>query len=320
MTIGLNSIGDMALQRLAWSSAPILVGPWRSELGFEVLYWLPWLAAFRERYHIAKERLIVVSRGGAGGWYDAGRSVELYDYTPLATLRKAMLADSTRTGSTKQYRMSGWEKKLLAVIAEDLGLRRYHVLHPLRMYHRLAPWWQGRMGHADLLKHVRFALDPLPTPAPPLTFALPERFVAVRFYQRHTWAMTDDLRAWVIALIEQLAKRIPVVLLDPGLYTDDHVDFPIHGDYVLRLQDHVTPQNNLAVQSAVIAKAQAFVGTYGGTMQLAIRLKKPSVGFYHTFEGTAYAHKTLVEWLAIQQKTPCFIGRPDDARLIKEIL
>src|SRR5574341_971370 len=101
----------------------------------------------------------------------------------------------------------------------------------------------------------------------------------------------EELRTWTQGLVEQIAKRLPVVLLESGLYADDHADFPLTGQNVLSIQGHVTPQNNLAVQSAVLAKAQAFVGTYGGTMQLAVRLKKPSVGFYAKFEGTCYAHK-----------------------------
>ena len=309
---------DWCLRRLLAGSRPIVVGPWRSELGFETLYWLPWLAALRAKYKIPKDRLIVVSRGGAGAWYDAAHSVELYDYVPLEKIRKALLADSQATGSIKQQRMTAWEAKLLPVLMHDLGIRRYGVLHPSLMYRELTPWWSGTMGHGDLLKHLLFT--PIPIKAPPLSLPLPERFVAARFYHRHTWPMNEELRTWTAGLVEGIAKRLPVVLLESGLYADDHADFPIAGPNILNLKEHVTAQNNLAVQSAVIAKAQAFVGTYGGTMQLAVRLKKPSVGFYAKFEGTCYAHKMLTEWLAVQQGVPCFIGRPDDARMVTEVV
>ena len=43
----------------------------------------------------------------------------------------------------------------------------------------------------------------------------------------------------------------------------------------------------------MLSKARAFVGTYGGTMQLAVRLGLPSAGFYEKFKKTAYAHKLL---------------------------
>ena len=314
----MRSWRDWRLRRLVAGSRPIVVGPWRSELGFETLYWLPWLAALRERYALAKDRLIVISRGGAGVWYDAGASVDLYDYVPLDKVRKAMLADSQATGSIKQQAMTGWEEKLLPLLMHDLGIRRYGVVHPSLMYRQLTPWWQGRIGQEELLRALRFT--PIPVPPPPLSLPLPERYVAVRFYHRHTWAMNEEARGWVSTLVDAMARRLPVVLLETGFHADDHADFPIQGENILSIKDHVTAQNNLAVQSAVLAKAQAFVGTYGGTMQLAVRLRRPSVGFYQQFTGTAYAHKLLTEWLAVQEGTPCFIGRPDDARMVMDVM
>ena len=309
---------DLQFHRMAASSQPIVIGPWRSEVGFESLYWLPWLAAWRAKYKIAKGRLIAVSRGGAGIWYDAAKAVDLYDYVPIDRVRKAMLLDAQTSGSVKQQRMTAWEQKLLPVITHDLGLRRYHVLHPSLMYRQLGPWWDGQMGVNELQQALAFT--PLPVPATPLSLPLPERYVAVGFYARHTWPLNEELKTWVSSLIDGITKHLPVVLIESGLHADDHIPFPITGDKVLSLKDHVTPQNNLAVQSAVIAKAQAFIGTYGGTMQLAVRLRKPSIGFYAKFEGTAYAHKALTEQLGVVQGTPVFIGRPDDARMVREVM
>lgn len=309
---------DLWSRYVASTTQPILVGPWRSELGFECLYWLPWLAAWRAKYKIAKDRLIAISRGGAGVWYDAAQAVELYDYAPLAKVRQALLRDQAKTASVKQNAITEWEQRLLPVLAHDLGLRRYHVLHPSVMYQALASWFDGQMGSREIGRALRY--EPLPVPSPPLTLALPERFVAVGFYARHTWPLSEELKTWAADLVDGMAKRCPVVLIDNGLYADDHIPFPFAGQNVLSLKDYVTPQNNLAVQSAVLAKATAFVGTYGGTMQLAVRLRKPAMGFYQKFEGTCYAHKQLTEWLGVQQGVPTFIGRPDDARFVFEVM
>lgn len=296
---------------------PLLVGPWRSELGFEALYWVPWLQQWRESEQIAKERLFVVSRGGAGIWYDAANTADLYDYLPLKRLRQAMLEDAAQTGSVKQTLARPWESRLLAVIAEDLGLRRYRVIHPSVMYQALTPWWEGHMGLQDLLKHIRFA--PLPVSSLPVPIALPERFVAVGFYARHTWPVTEESVVWVANFVDNLAKRIPVVVITSDLHADEHIAFPLHGQNIVTLAGATTPQTNISVQTSVLVKAQAFVGTYGGLMQLAVRLGKPALGFYTKFEGTAYAHKHLTEWLGVQQQTPVFIGRPDDAAMVKDL-
>lgn len=309
---------DFKLAHIAASDKPILVGPWRSEVGFECLYWLPWLAKWRESYGIAKERLIAVSRGGASAWYDAGQQVELYDYAPMASVRRAMLMSAAQTGSVKQHAITPQEETLLKVIAQDLGIRKYHVIHPSLMYQALTPWWNDEIGLKELYEHVSFG--PLPVPHPPLELPLPERFVAVSFYARHTWPMDDERKDWVSALVDGLAKICPVVLLESGLHADEHVPFPISGPNILSTAPYCTTHNNLAIQSAVLNKATAFVGTYGGTMQLAVRLKKPAMGFYAQFSGTAYAHTHLTNWLGVQQQTPVFIGRPEDAKYVQEAL
>ena len=310
---------DWRWRHVAKSKWPILIGPWTSEVGFEVLYWLPWLTAWRAKYKIAKERLIAVSRGGAGIWYDAHRTIEICEYVSPDHLRRLHLEASQQQASVKQLRIRPFDQRLVDLVAQELGVVRFHLLHPSVMYHELAPWWGGDFGKRQLMARVAFA--PVPVPPLPVSLALPPKYVAVRFYARHTWPMTDELKDWVSNLVERLAKRIPVVLLDAHIASDEHIDFPVSGPNILNVASAMTPQNNLGVQSAVIAHAQAFVGTYGGTMQLAVRLRKPAIGFYHgTFDGTAYEHKQLTEWLAVQQQTPVFIGRPDEASVIHEVI
>ena len=69
------------LRAVASGSGTIVVGPWLSEVGYEALYWVPFVRWFAHQYRIDPQRLVVVSRGGAGGWYAdvAHKSVELLD-------------------------------------------------------------------------------------------------------------------------------------------------------------------------------------------------------------------------------------------------
>ena len=309
---------EYRFRRMAHSKAPIFVGPWRSEVGFETLYWLPWVSAWCERYKVPKERLIAISRGGAGVWYGTPQRLDLYDYAPVSRVRQAMLSDAAQSGSVKQQQITDWETAQLKVFAEHLGIRRYHVLHPSAMYRALTPWWEGHMSWQELVPQLAF--EPIPMAPVPLDIALPQQFVAVSFYARHTWPLTDELHTWVAQLVDGIAKHVPVVVLESGVHTDEHVPFPLHGPNILNLSMSMTVTNHLAVQAAVLAKSQCFIGTYGGMMQLAVRLKKPAAGFFQKFEGTCYAHKQLTEWLGVQQQTPVLIGRPDDAQFVKEIL
>ena len=45
------------------------LGPWLSETGFELLYWIPFLAWAKAYGNFDPDQLIVVSRGGAAPWY-----------------------------------------------------------------------------------------------------------------------------------------------------------------------------------------------------------------------------------------------------------
>ncbi|MGE3404890.1 MAG: hypothetical protein AB7K63_20055, partial [Vicinamibacterales bacterium] len=48
---------ERELDALARHRGPIVAGPWLGEVGFELLYWVPFLAWFAERYAVAPGRL-----------------------------------------------------------------------------------------------------------------------------------------------------------------------------------------------------------------------------------------------------------------------
>ena len=70
------------LERAIEGSAPILAGPWLSEVGYEVLYWVPFLRWVKAAYRIPDERIVVMSRGGTASWYRdiSPHYVEALDY------------------------------------------------------------------------------------------------------------------------------------------------------------------------------------------------------------------------------------------------
>lgn len=310
---------NLSLWRLAYSSRPILVGPWTSEMGFEVLYWLPFLEQLKAQYRIDSSRLVAVTRGGAGAWYGVPHTVELYDYVPPSDLRLSALEHVQQEASINQHGVTPWERQLVKLLAARLGLRRYHVLHPSVMYRTLKAYWGPQtMGFATALQHLRFL--PIPVPPAPVGLTLPESFIAMRWYARPTWPMREDMVDWTKDVVRVIAQTMPVVILQTGAYLDDHLDFPPpEGEHITVIR---SPQwrENLSIQSAVLKRANGFVGTWGGVAQLAVRLGLPVAAFYDQFQGASYAHKQLAAWLAMQQKTALFVGRPHDAEFIRSIL
>src|SRR6185295_17708620 len=287
------------LKYLQKTDRPILCGPWHGEVGFEVLYWIPFLH-YLLTHGIAPERIIPITRGGAGAWYGVPQGLELFAMRSPQDVRIERRLQAERSGLQKQTTVTPFDRQVLRDAADTLKLTKYHILHPAWMYHRLAPYWTGQRGPMWLTRRTEYAN--LPAPQLPSTLALPEVFVAVKFYSRETWPMGHKLAdAVASATMQKLAEIMTVIVLDGSVHTDEHLDFPVpvHPN-ILHLRDLITsrPETNLAIQSAVLSAAQGFVGTYGGLAQLALRLGKPSVTFYTDWGGTAITHKALSDLLS----------------------
>lgn len=311
-------------RHLAASTRPIFVGPWRSEVGFELLYWLPFLNKFRQTHQIPKDRLIALGRGGSAIWYDMAGSADLYEHLPIEVVRTLSVQASQQTGSLKQHTSPDWERHVAALTATSLGIAKYHVLSPSWMYQLLTPFWQGRQSLTWL---DRYTLQMVRMPAPPMSPALqsqlPPQYLAMRWYTRPTWPHREDLLLWTRKTVQAIAQHLPVILIDSGFHTDDHADVnlgPIPN--VTRLSDLTTqtPLNNLAIQSAVIARAQGYLGTYGGMAQGAMRWGIPTVAFYDTFGQTSPAHLSLTQYLSLKTGVPFHAMTPKDADILLPLI
>ena len=300
--------------RLERSPLPILVGPWRSEVGFEILYWLPFLH-HAMKSGIDPSRMIAIGRGGSAHWYGTGGTADLYEFVPVETVRQWSILASQQTGSIKQQSEESWEPHVVALTAASLGLKEYQVLSPSWMYRLLSPFWEGKESLQWLDQHT---LQPVRFPAPAIDAALqlqlPKDFIAMRWYVRPTWPHKEQLLLWMRKLVERVAQSSPVVLID-SFHADDHADVnlgPIPNTHRLSDLTTQTPLNNLQIQSSVIARAKAYVGTYGGMSQLAMRFGVPTLALYDTFEQTAHAHLQLTQYLSLKTGVPFLACTPKE--------
>lgn len=267
------------LGTVARGTTPVIVGPWLSEVGFEILYWIPFLHWFRDRYRVQPERMIAVSRGGVAAWYGGVASTyfEIFD-----TVRPEDIAREQerrrRHGDQKQFGLTAFDERILGLVRDRFGLRDARVCHPSLMYHLFRQFWLGNRSLDFLLDHVRFR--PV-RPAAGRPRDLPERYVAVKFYTGAALPDSPGNRQTLRALVAGLAERLPVVALDTGVHVDEHRDY-LFDDIprVIRIAAQVTPAANLGVQTEVIAGATLFVGTCGSVAWLAPMLGVDTVAVY----------------------------------------
>jgi hypothetical protein len=267
---------ERELEKLAGSGRPIVIGPWLSEVGFETLYWLPFLQWFRFAFRVPSARLIAVSRGGVEAWYTgiADRYVEIWDDIDPEEYARRNAARTT----TKQYDLTDLDRDVLAAVARRIGTSDFDVLHPGLMYRLFSLYWSGQRAMGFVDAHTRFARM---TPPEVIDRArLPREYVAAKFYAARSLPDTPEVRSRVRAMVASIAERIPVVLLDTGLVLDEHADYDLGGDRIISARSWMTPRNNLAVQTQIIGNARAFVGTCGSVAWLAPRLGVDTSALY----------------------------------------
>ena len=264
----------------------IVAGPWCSEVGFEVLYWIPFLRWVMAAYRIPPERIIAVSRGGARSWYDgvAAQYVDVLDYVPPGEL-----AARAAAGVLKQREFSDFDRSILDRVSRAPGWpSQYQVLHPSLMFRWFAPFWSGHETLAFVERHTRYALATAPEVVLPVE--LPHTYVALKLYAARSLPDRPDIRAQLRSLVDSLRERWPVVSLDTGIGIDDHADYALGGERVLTLAGRLDPATNLAVQTKVVAGARLFVGTCGSLAWLAPLLGVPTLPL---FADASFLHAHL---------------------------
>lgn len=275
---------------LASGSDQVIVGPFTGEVGFELMYWIPLLRWVLREFPQLSGRLIVVSRGGSEYWW---RSVFDFDFEYVDILAWFEPSEYVaRKGSDKQrHGVSEFDHEILRRVRESHGLPpEAKVLHPslffdfyYRARKRAPNAFSEAVRHRDGWAEGLAAIySPLPAPprTGPVAELLPDEYLAVRFYSRDSHPDTLENRRFAATMVESLARRIPVVLLDNQLTLDEHGDFEeARLENIITIDELMTPTNNLFVQSVVLAHARAYVGTYGGLSYLAPFLAVPSIGF-----------------------------------------
>ena len=247
------------------SGRTIVAGPWLSEVGFEALYWIPFLRWVKAAFRLDPARVVAVSRGGTRSWYEgvAARYVETWEHIdPLEFARR-----TSERSATKQLEISQFDIEVIGIVERVLG-ERVAVLHPSLMYRLFSLFWSGQRPMSFLDAHTRY--EPIAAPAMREDGRLPREYVAVKFYAARSLPDTPDVRRMLAWFVERLAERTNVVLLDTGLVLDEHIDYPFGtSTRIISAKPWMTPADNLGVQTQIIAGAQAFVGTCGSLAWLA---------------------------------------------------
>jgi hypothetical protein len=257
----------------------IIAGPWTGEVGFELLYWIPFLNWLQSQ-GLDGRRLIVVSRGGSAAWYShlTSRYIDLLDLMTPEALRERT---SESVEKRKQYDPKrALDREILTAIESRYDVQDAALIHPGAMFRLFGALWRKRatVSLVDSFTTFQRLGDPRPADS---ALGLPPDYVAAKFYFSEAFPATDENRAFAADLLRRTSEQTPVVLLSTGIRIDDHYDFRAPaGSNVHVIDTYDVPQKNLARQTEVIRGARGFIGTYGGFSYLAPFYGVRSVSFF----------------------------------------
>ena len=264
--------------KIARGSGDVIVGPWTGEVGFELLYWIPFLNWLVEQ-GLDSKRLVVISRGGAAPWYRhlTTRYVDVLDLMTTDEFR-----ERTSEGKRKQYTPKrDFDVELLERVRAAHDLRSAEHIHPSAMFRLFLGMLRDGASGAVVDSFTSFRrLAPLAGPDAGLE-TLPADYVVAKFYFSKPFPDSPDNHAFVRDVLQRVSRDVPVVLLSTSVRLDDHHDFDGAGSSGIHVVDaHREPQRNLELQTRIIAGARGFIGTYGGFSYLAPFYGVRSVSFF----------------------------------------
>ena len=295
---------------------PLIVGPWVSDVGYEILYWVPFLRWVKSYRPFDPERLVIVSRGGVAPWYAGigARYLDLFDfYTPeqLQQRHNERMAEGQNeqpAPTSIKEPTTTFDREVSKLVRLAIGCRDAQMLHPMHMYRLFQPYWQRRAS-IDLIESFT-SFERLPAvDAPDISDYLPDDYVAVRFYYNRAFPETPENREFVRRLLTRVTDTTDVVLLNPGFRSDAHTDLQPDVSRRVHSIDHLLrPKNNLTVQTQVISGARAFIGSYGGLSYIPPFYGVRSLAFYSSHSQVAPHHLDLIHHVATRLNCGSFVA------------
>ena len=297
------------IHKMHHGTVPLIVGPWLSEVGFEVLYWLPFLRWMKTYRPFDLDRLVIVSRGGVAPWYEGigQRYIDVFDFFTPEQLRQRN-EERIAAGQMKQRILTDFDREVVKLVKLSIERRDAELFHPMYMYRLFYPYWKSQAS-INLIESFTF-FDRFPEiDTSDIAGQLPSDYIAVRFYYNTAFPETEENRRFVARLLEQVTDTTDVVLLNPGFLVDDHWDLKPDVTRRVHTIDHLLePRTNLVVQTKVISGARAYVGNYGGLSYLAPFYGVRSVAFYSSPEHVAPHHLDLMYRVAAKLKRGSFVA------------
>lgn len=255
-----------ALEDIQGGTAPVVVGPWNDSITNELLYWIPFLRWATEAYGIPRERLIVITNGGSGGWYSsiAQRSLDARSLFSAAEIdhwtRRSV---PQHEQDHKQGVMSPFDSEIIERAARAFELTDYQLLHPSLLFRIITRLQKDRALEqlSEVLRYDHLRLESGSAANP----ALPPSFVAASIAFSESLPNTADNQRFLSELLMQVSAENDLVIVD----CPPPPEVAIPDSPRVHLLQRLQPDADTTAQTAVLTRATGFIGSFGDLAVLA---------------------------------------------------
>jgi hypothetical protein len=255
-------IADLRLLDGAAEQAPLVCGPFVGEIGFETLYWIPFLARLLESPALEGRRVVVMSRGGAEQLYrrlPAPQGIEYLDVVDLLGQDEFLAFERQRIGDDPPRKNQKAASEFENALVEQAGLIDGVQVRPAQMFRMLKRHPVERV--------LAFPWRPAAAEREELTVA--------KFWFGGQFPATDDNLTFLRRRLVDLMSNGPVVAIDNAftLELNAAVDDPFRAicrEVGVPTMSTTSYRSNLAEQIELVARASRLAATYGGFSYLGL--------------------------------------------------
>ena len=195
----------------------VLFGPWTSEIGFELLYWIPYL---KKNFKLENKKIIIISRGGVENWYKFSNYYKYFNLLDLVSSSeiKNHFDIKKSIGGQKQFFLEDFDKKIIQKVKEKLKINSIEVIHPKEMYNFFKPYWSGLYSYGFrtiVEKEMKFnELDKIDLKV--------KNFVACKIYSSSILNIDQNKEIYsqkIKIILNEILKKFNIIFLN--FETDD---------------------------------------------------------------------------------------------------
>ena len=303
----------------------VLFGPWTSEIGFELLYWIPYL---KKNFPLKDKKIIIISRGGVDKWYKFANYYKYFNLLDLVSNNEIKKHFDNRQliGGQKQFFIESLDKKIIEKVKEKLNIDSLKVIHPKEMYNFFKPYWNGiyTFGlRAVAEKEMKFKdFDKIDLQI--------KNFVACKLYSSSILNISKNKEYYskkIKVILNEILKKHNIIFLDFQIDDDHEVinfnDLDTNENkfyFVKDIVKNIDIKNNLSIQSSLVQRSEFFLGTYGGFAYLPAYYNKHSIGLWNDNSKLIYRHQLAFEAFQESREKMDTISLDSSEQYLKEVI